>query len=199
MKDYAYTTVPGKLKPLLAKIREVAVPGKVTQQWLSSIGFKSSNDRSMLPVLAFIGLVDEPGAPTAKWKELRGANYKAVLAEGIREGYAELFATYEDAHQRTDEELRHFFGTRCSAGSQVLARIVATFRHLCDLADLKLSAPTPTAPTDGQGKLGLRPTGDLSPIHMPPLAININIQLSLPETTEELVYDRLFAALRRHL
>lgn len=39
MADFIYTTVPGKIKELLQKIREVGVPPKVTVQWLKTVGF----------------------------------------------------------------------------------------------------------------------------------------------------------------
>ena len=51
MTDFAYTTVPGKIKHLLAKIREVGVPTKASTRWLKSIGFTSSNDSGLLSVL----------------------------------------------------------------------------------------------------------------------------------------------------
>jgi Family of unknown function (DUF5343) len=51
MAEFPYTTVPGKLKPLFKKMREVGVPQKATFQWLKSIGFTSSNDATLLGVL----------------------------------------------------------------------------------------------------------------------------------------------------
>lgn len=32
MADYPYTTVPGKIKPILSKVREVGVPPKASVQ-----------------------------------------------------------------------------------------------------------------------------------------------------------------------
>jgi Family of unknown function (DUF5343) len=61
MADYAYTTVTGKIKPLLDKIRTVGVPSKVGTPWLKTIGFTSSNDTSLIGVLKFIGLTDQSG------------------------------------------------------------------------------------------------------------------------------------------
>jgi hypothetical protein len=66
MADFTYTTVPGKIKQLLTKIREVGVPQKVTVQWLKTVGFKSSNDTSLIGVLKFIGFIDASGVPTPK-------------------------------------------------------------------------------------------------------------------------------------
>ncbi len=51
MGDFVYTTVPGKIKPLLTKIRDVGIPAKVGSEWLKVIGYTSSNDRSLIGVL----------------------------------------------------------------------------------------------------------------------------------------------------
>ena len=40
---YIYTAVPGKLKDLLQKIREIGVPERATQKWLESINSKNLN------------------------------------------------------------------------------------------------------------------------------------------------------------
>ena len=40
MPEYAYTTVTGKVKPLLEKIRTVGVPPKVTDAWLKSLALQ---------------------------------------------------------------------------------------------------------------------------------------------------------------
>lgn len=37
MPEYAYTTVTGKIKPLLEKMRTVGVPPKVTEAWLKTL------------------------------------------------------------------------------------------------------------------------------------------------------------------
>ena len=56
MADYPYTTVPGKISKLFERIKETGVPEKATQKWLKSIRFTSSNDRSLLRILAFVGM-----------------------------------------------------------------------------------------------------------------------------------------------
>src|SRR5688572_18195737 len=80
MADFPYTTVPGKIGTLFAKIREVGVPQKVTQQWLKSVGFKSSNDASLVGVLKYIGFIDGSAVPTLKWTQYRGDNSKTRSA-----------------------------------------------------------------------------------------------------------------------
>jgi hypothetical protein len=86
MAEYAYTTVTGKIKSLLEKIRRVGVPTKVSIAWLKSLGFTSSNDATLIGVLKFIGFVDASGIPTSGWTAYRGANHRVVLGEAIRQG-----------------------------------------------------------------------------------------------------------------
>jgi len=50
MADYPYSTVLQKIKPLLTKIKTIGVPTKVDYKWLQSIGYKSTNDTTLIPV-----------------------------------------------------------------------------------------------------------------------------------------------------
>lgn len=61
---FPYTNVPGSLRNFLKGIPTRAVPDKVTQKYLASIGFKSSNERAIMGVLKTIKLLDTNGIPT---------------------------------------------------------------------------------------------------------------------------------------
>ena len=97
MGDVVYTTVPGKIQTLLSKIKQVGVPAKVTNAWLKTIGFTSSNDGTLIGILRVVGLIVGSSSPTERWSQFRGAQGKAVLGDGIRLGYSELYAVYPDA------------------------------------------------------------------------------------------------------
>lgn len=200
MADFIYTTVPGKIKQLLQKIREVGVPQKVTVQWLKTVGFKSSNDASLLGVLKFIGLIDSSGIPSSRWTQYRGANHKTVLGEAIREGYADLFAVYPDAGQRSQDEIEHVFSTSSSGGKQVIKKTVGTFRALAEQAEF--------APVNEQTDLSM-PAG---PLHTPAIhaptgagrssagpALHIDVQIHIsPEASADQI-DQIFASMSKHL
>jgi hypothetical protein len=158
MPEYAYTTVTGKIKPLLEKIRTVGVPSKVTGEWLKTLGFTSTNDRSLVGVLKFVGLIDQTGIPTARWSAYRGASHKTVLGEAIRSGYADLYAVYPDAHTRSNMDLQHVFSTSSSAGQQVVGKTIQTFKALVDEA----AFPANAAPTETTMQTG--------PLHTPAAA-----------------------------
>jgi hypothetical protein len=62
----------------------------------------------------------------------------------------------------------------------------------------KVSKQTPTEQENVQQKASVAKKIDLANINKD-VAININIQLSVPETTNEEVYDKFFAAMKKHL
>lgn len=205
MPDFPYTQVTGKLKSFFEKIQGTGQPDAATVKWLKLIGWTSSNDPSILPVLRFIGFVESDGKPTPKWSEYRDrARAKSVLGNAIRQGYSELFATYPDANARSDDELRNFFATsKPKAGDQVISKTTQTFKALCELAEfdgagVSRSAGQPhvsvtTSPANKEAA-HQRADGLGSGI-----TVNINIQLALPDTADEALYDRFFAALKKHL
>jgi Family of unknown function (DUF5343) len=201
MADFPYTTVPGKIKSLLAKVREVGVPPKVTAQWLKSIGFKSSNDATLIGILKYIGLTDSSGVPTSKWNQYRGAAYKTVLGDAVREGYAELFAVYPDANQRSQADLEHVFSTSSSGGKQVVGKTVSTFKALAEQAEFSpldeqtelhiSSGPLHTPAAKAADSTGVRAASG------PTLHIDVQIHIS-PEASAEQI-DQVFASMAKHI
>jgi Family of unknown function (DUF5343) len=123
-----------------------------------------------------------------------------VLAQVLRSTYSDLFSTFPDAHRRDNEVLRNFFSTHTTGGEQVLSLITRTFRTLADLADLE--AETPQSAEAQQPALTTEPvTTRQVEVQAGPrgVTININVQVSVPETTNTDVYDSFFAAMKRHL
>ncbi len=202
MTEYAYTTVTGKIKTLLEKIRTVGVPPKVTVAWLKTIGFTSSNDATLAGVLKFIGFTDASGIPTSTWTAYRGARHRVVLGEAIRKGYSELFAVYPDANKRPNGDLQHVFSTSSSAGAQVISKTVATFKALVDEADFSntpgsadsLTQPGPLHTPAAPAAPGLPPASMQAG---PAVHIDIQIHIS-PESTGQQI-DKIFESMAKHL
>jgi hypothetical protein len=201
MVDFPYTPVTRKLKTFFEKIQQVGKPDTVDKKWLASIGLNASNDPSLIPVLRFIGFIDQSSKPTDRWMKYRDKSRAGkVLAEGILEGFTYLFQTYPDAYRRSDDELKAFFTTKTTAGVQVVSKTVTTFKNLCELADFEgVSVENPLAQPVQLAQDGLgTPTKIIKELGAG-VTININIQLTLPDTTDESVYDKLFAAMKKHL
>lgn len=203
MPEYAYSPSPGKIKSFLDKIQEVGVPQKVTQAWLTSIGFTSTNDRTLLPIMRQIGFIDPSGKPTSDWEEFRGGDQHA-LAHGIRQGYQAFYSTYPDAHRRSSAELENIVkSTAPKLGKEAVSRVLSTFKALVAEADFSENGVAPptgvvansnvAAPTvQPQAGAVVRGIGS-------GFTINVNVQLTLPETTDGTVYEKLFAAMRENL
>jgi hypothetical protein len=205
MADYIYTTVPGKIKPLLDKIRQVGIPPKASVAWLKTIGFTSSNDTGLLPILKAIGFTDATTVPTVNWSNFRGSHHKKVLGEAIKIGYADLFSVYPDASQAANKDLEHVFSISSSAGKQVIQKTIATFKALCECAEFvntdghihsnpnvaslaPVVATTPPAPpgtTVNKGSLS------------PSVHIDIQIHISAEASTDQI--DQIFKSMGKHL
>jgi len=202
--DFTYTTVPGKIKPLLEKLRQVGIPAKASPQWLKTIGFTSSNDSTLIGVLKTAGLIDSSGVPSSVWTAYRGTHHKKVLGEAIRVGYAELFAVYPDAWQRPSSDLEHVFSTSSTAGKQVITKTVATFKALSECAEFDpsgeqalttlhsgpLHSPVANAPSNiSQAPMGNGPN--------PSVHIDIQIHISPEASTDQI--DQIFMSMAKHL
>jgi hypothetical protein len=200
--DFPYMTNPATLRRFLEKVQTLGVPAKVTVSYLQSLGFKSKNDRPIIPALKFLAFLGSSGEPTESWQKYRPkASAGSVLANSIRTGYADLFSTYPDAERKDTEALRNYFSTHTKVGESTLNMIVRTFKTLCEAADFSAVAPTPLAErgdVDGHGA-GKSGPGITIKKAQPGPAININIQLQLQATEDAKVYDNFFAAMKKHL
>jgi hypothetical protein len=202
MGDIIYTTVPGKIPTLLSKVKHVGVPQKVTQAWLKTIGFKSSNDGSLIGILRVAGLINSSGVPTERWSQFRGSRGREVLGEGIREGYSELYAVYPDAHSRSSTDLEHVFSSSSKAGKQAIQKAVSTFQKLTAEADFKngtiegathVEAETLHAPVTDRAtasKAGAKSSA-------PSLHIDVQVHVSSEASAEQI--DQIFASMAKHL
>ena len=204
MVDYAYTTVTGKIKPLLEKIRQVGVPTKVTIAWMKTIGYTSSNDASLMGVLKFVGLIDSSNIPTTIWTAYRGSSHRKVLGEAIKKGYSDLFAIYPDANSRTATDLNHVFSTSSTGGAQVISKTVQTFKALVDEAEFHTATDESLDVSLSSGPLH-KPAGTTAPLLPektalsggPEVHIDIQIHIS-PESTSEQI-DKIFESMSKHL
>lgn len=198
MNDIPYTKVPGKIGRLLAKVKEVNVPEKVTNSWLKTVGFTSSNDHSLIGVLRVVGLIEPDGKPTNYWQDFRGPRGKQVLADGIRKGYSTLYSVYPDAHNKSDSDLESIISQSTKSGHQVISLIASTFKKLVAEADFSNSVED-----DLSGEaISPHNSADKSPVvkgenTQPSLHIDLQIHISADSTTEQI--DAIFSSMAKHL
>jgi hypothetical protein len=197
---YPYILNTGSLRKFLENIPKIGTPTRITQPSLPALGFKKHADRPIVPILKFIGFLDEANVPSQNYKDFKVANKAgAVMASALRKAYSDLFEIYPDACERDDKTLKDFFTPTTDAGEQVVVQTVATFKVLCSFADFKATVEERKGEEGDKGKKGEEGEGGKPPAPAAGVTINLNIQLALPATEDAKVYENIFKALRDNL
>lgn len=212
----AYLTSQKNLGGILTAIQTAKAPDKFTHTFLAGLGFKSSSDRLVVKMLKTLGFLSEEGVPTQRYFEyLDQTQSERVMAEGVMEGYSDLFDLNVDAHKMSRAELKNKMRT-ISQGKlkdAVLDKMAMTFTAFSKKADFdaaKAAAgdsafPSPSGDTQSLGEDDDRESLTLdhpSLLNGSGLAIDglvYNVQIQLPESRDPKVYDALFQSLARHL
>ncbi len=202
---YTYTQNTGSLIGVIKAIGNHGIPSKFTNRELPVWGYKSSNDRNIPNVLKFVGFLDSSGAPQDGWRQAR-TDPEGAVAAGVRSGYAELFQTFPDAHRKDAEALTNFFKAKTTVGDAVVKQMVSTFRALAQFGNFD-TADNAKVDNNAEGAATLlSPNNSSKTVSVIPtivsgqgMTINLNIELSVPADATGDVYDKFFAAMKRHL
>ncbi len=217
MSDFPYSMSVGRMQQFVKEIPTMTVPDKVVTKFLEARGYKSTNDRTILPTLRFLNLIDDAGAPTSKWQLLRDRqNFGANFASIVREAYRDLFNTLEEAPARSEAELANYFRANTKSSDRMVSAMVSVFKMLCSLADFSdSSSPEPEAPQHsaspsapggervvplprGQTSIETRANNEpLLPSGGPQVALNV--QIHLPASADASFIDSVFRSLAHHV
>lgn len=213
--QYPFVLSTNKIEPVLARIRTAAKPEKLTQDLLATWGFTASNDRAMVRLLKVLGFLTEGGQPTSYYDTLRDPrNYKRVLADRIKDVYAELFAMDAKIHGAGEDEVKGAISRITGKDADTVKRYYSTFKTLTSLADFSdvVASDPPEPEVAAPGTSADAPPSTPSPLMhpitegIPPLPsqhrkseYHYNIQIHLPVTTDISVYNAIFKSLRENL
>lgn len=206
----SYTIKTGAMPDYFNAIIKAEAPERFSQKFLESLDFKSTNDRLLIGIMKDLGFIDTDGIPKPSYFELLDrSRWKQVLADAIRNSYSDLFAVNKDAQELTAEEVKNKLRTLYSGSKKdtVIANIAKTFKALCEIADFssskagldkkingKQSDETPKKMYPEESEVSLDRVTKFS---LDSLQYHINIVL--PETRDQGVYDAIFKSLRDHL
>lgn len=201
----AYLVTSKNAEAFFNAIQTAKAPEKFTTKFLKDLDFTSSNDRLFIGILKGLGFLDDAGTPTERYFAfLDHSQSGRVLAEAIQDAYDELFALNKNAQKLTVDEVKGKLKslTQGQKSENVIGWIANTFKTLCDLADWSTPTagkkkPDPEVPSDTPLSIGEVPA-PAEPVTRE-LELHYNIQIILPESRDQAVYDALFASLRRHL
>lgn len=199
-----------------------SIPANVTDSYLASIlnMEKVSAQTNILPTLKQIGLIEEDGKTTElakKWRD--DQDYPNVCKNIINKIYPqELLDAFSDPVSEREKVYR-WFSLHTGNGDTAVNKMLAFYFLLVEADPTKKSeskqktskTSTPKAKAETK-KPKTMPKGNtienekgssinnlLNTSNKKDIVINVNIQLTVPETTDEKVYQKFFEAMKQHL
>ncbi len=199
--DYPYMISNNKISPIIDAIHTAAKPPTFSHEFLKKLGFNSSNDRAVIPLLKRLEFLTESGVPTQHYDDLKDKSKRGkVLAHRIRELYADIYSINTDIHNSLEDEIKGAMSRVTGKDAVTVGRYYATFKTLTALASFS-ATPAATNENEQEGskkkpKVDSLANDDdgkrLSSFHY-------NIQIHLPATTDISVYNAIFKSLRDNL
>ncbi len=133
--SYPYMLSNNKIEPILGKIRAAAKPLKFTHELLKQMGYSSSNDRAVIPLLKRLGFLSEEGAPTEYYDRLKdNTDWQFVLGERINDLYKDIFNINTEIYKASDEEIKGAISRTTGKDEASVTRYLTTFKTLTNLA-----------------------------------------------------------------
>lgn len=202
-----YTIKTGAIPDYIDAMLNAEAPDRFSIKFLENLEFTSSNDRLIIGVLKELGFLNTDGVPQDRYYQfLDKSQFSVVLAEGIREAYSELFAVNKEAHTLDVDGVFNKLRTLYKGDKKdtVIRYIAKTFVALCEVANFSKSKTKPKTEArekkkeskEGEEQEPKNPKGK-SELSIKGLQYHINIVL--PDTRNQAVYDSIFKSLRDHL
>ena len=194
-----YLSSAKNVVPIMQKIVTGTAPERFTNEHLKNIGFGSSSDRAIIPILKDLSFLTSDGAPTTRYHEYRNsAKSKKVLGEALKEVYAEVFHINTRPTKSDKAAIEGVFKSSHNVTDRVAELQAATFFAFLDMADVTDSnpsnvativSPSVTPETRDSGHQQLPST----------LSLRYNIEIHLPATKDIEVYNAIFKSLKENL
>lgn len=210
----SYTVKPNSVPVYFDTILDAQPPERFSLKFLENLGFTSTNDRLLIGILKDLGFLNADGVPQQRYYDfLDRSQSKQIVAAGIRDAFSDLFAVNTRANELSAVEAKNKLRTLYSGAKTngVIDRIAKTFKALCEYADFSQSTtigaksskpeeyeledkapPSDRVPLPDKNSQGLGNSVSLD-------SLQYHINIVLPETRDQGVYDAIFRSLREHL
>jgi hypothetical protein len=217
----AYLVASKNLAPFLAAVRGARAPEKFTMKFLEDLGFKSTNDRLLIPLLKALGFLDENGVPLKRYFEfLDDGCSKRVLGEGIQAAYEDLFRLNKNAHTLSSPQIVGKLKslTEGKKSDPIIRNMARTFSELVKLAEFSNGAKPGEDASPQRAEESETSAKSDPPIEAEPPRKGIpsngerrgqrerlldgivyRIEIVLPSVRDQAVYDAIFRSLKEHL
>ncbi|MGB3469775.1 MAG: DUF5343 domain-containing protein [Erythrobacter sp.] len=210
MASLPYITSTGNVDKALNAIKKAAVPDRVSQDFVKTIlQIPGGSGDQVTTYLKKIDFASSDGTPTELYKKFRNPSTSGIaVAQAIRHAYAPLFVRNEFMYQLSDDDLLGLIveetGLAHDANPVKLAfACIKALKKHADFDAIKepeaqvIEDQLPTnvidipdgikvpKPTERDGSIGLN--------------LGYTINLNLPPTTDQAVFNAIFKSLKTHL
>lgn len=220
---YPYANTVGGLAQVVRQLRS-AFPQQVSSDTLKKWGIAPNNESYILNTLKFLHIIGEDGKKNSEGAKVFLENdelaFAAKLGDVIKKAYAELFESFgEKAWDLDRQKLTGFFRAADETSATIGDRQAITFVTLAQLAGHgELPEARRDTPSRRQGKKP--PPAKQMTVNSPategqptPLGtgtgsthdrrqsprFTIRIEVNLPITDDQTVYDKIFNSIRTNL
>jgi hypothetical protein len=199
-----YLASPGSLKNALDKIRVAATPDRVTQDFVSTrLQIKGGTGAALIPFFKKVGFVGADGAPTEIYRQFRNhATAGRALADAVRFGYKSLTQANEYFYDLDDKDLLALIVqvTGVEADNQVAKLTLSTLKQLkAGGAQFTQGEGVNGAAKEADDQAVAAGQGASHPRSPLPIGLSYTINLNLPATSDQAVFNAIFKSLREHL
>jgi hypothetical protein len=203
-----YVLSPPSIKNALERIRTAAAPPKFTTDFVTTIlQIKGGTGAAIAPFMKRLGFVASDGTPTELYKRFRNPHNGALaLGEAIKNSYKELGAANEYFYKLSDKELQALVlqVTGLNAENRVAQAILGTLKTMRPFANFDTSAEnqqiaTASATPIPSQEPSRQPMHEVTGGAGMGLNLAYTINLNLPATSDQAVFNAIFKSLREHL
>jgi hypothetical protein len=191
------------LHKILDAIQKAGVPEVFNLDFLTDLGFTSSNDRAVIKLLKYLGMLDASGRPQDAYRQfVDHTKAKSVLAELMRIAFDELFVSDRNANTKTVESLKGWFKSKTGVSDAVATKMASQFKSLAGYADFSTPpARQPKTPEAAQAKekKGEPEPPKLTAVKEIDLGLVYRFEIHLPDTQNVDTFRAIFRALREEL
>ncbi len=188
------------LNAILDKVQHAAVPEAFGYDFLKDLGFTSSNDRSIIKVLRYLGFLDPSGRPQTPYRDFVDHNKtKHVLAERLRAAFDDLYTANKTAHEMTVDALKGWFKSKTGKGDAVALKMASTFKGLAGYADFSKSVEAPPKKVEEKQESKIPPEKNQRQINLGEMGLVYRFEIHLPDTQNVDTFRAIFKAMREEL
>jgi hypothetical protein len=198
-----YLSTPGSLRIALDKIADAATPERVTGDFVRTVlGLKGGTAGAMIPYLKRIGMVASDGSPSELYKRYRNKTTAGLaIADALKTGYKKLSDVNEYFYKLNDADLKALLVqvTGSAQDSSVVSQAFSTLKILKGLADFDAKA---SGSTTALAQPPVKPLGEKGTVpETRALGLNLSytINLNLPATSDQAVFNAIFRSLKEFL